>query len=437
MTSIYAMSSRFAFLCKEMLKMIRLRPVSAAALLLWTALGFPLLVSSQTSPAAVAAESETVRPEVGKPLTAASGLLRAQKYREALAKIHEADGASGKSAYESFVIERMRGFAAAGAGDAAVAAKAFESAFASGKMATGEKLGAMEAMVSAYYRAKDYNSTAVWANRYAKEGGSNPQITGLIPQLRFMSGDVGAAARDLAAQVQADEKAGRAPSEEKLQLLANCYIKLNDTNGYLLTMERLVAHYPKKSYWTDVIARVQRKQGFSERLALDVYRLKLATGNMVTANDYMEMSQLALQEGFNTEGKKVVDEGFNNGLLGKGPEADRQKRLRDLATKRIADEQKLAAQTEKEANASPDGGALVALGGNLVGSGQAAKGLALMEQGIAKGGLKRPDDAKLRLGIAYVLAGQKAKGQPLLKSVKGTDGTSDIAHLWYLYAQQH
>lgn len=416
--------------------MMRARPLSAS-LLLWAVLGFPVLTSLQSNPTSVAAESETVRPEVGKPLAAASSLLKAQKYREALAKIHDADSASGKSAYESFVVERMRGFAAAGAGDAQLAAKSFEAAMASGKMGAGEKLNAMEALVSAFYRAKDYNSTAVWAGRYAKDGGTNPQITGLIPQLRYMSGDVGAAARDLLSQVQADEKAGRSPSEEKLQLLANCYLKLNDTNGYLATLERLVAYHPKKSYWTDVISRVQRKSGFSERLALDVYRLKLATSNMTTANDYMEMAQLALQDGFNAEGKKIVDAGFSAGLLGVGAEADRQKRLRDLANKRLADEQKTIAQAEKDAGAAPDGSALVALGGNYVGAGQVPKGLGMMEQGIAKGGLKRPDDAKLRLSIAYIQAGQKAKALPVLKSIKGTDGTADLARLWSLYAQQH
>ena len=34
------------------------------------------------------------------------------------------------------------------------------------------------------------------------------------------------------------------------------------------------------------------------------------------------------------------------------------------------------------------------------------KGIPLIEQGIAKGGLKVPDEAKLRLGLAYMRAGQ-------------------------------
>jgi hypothetical protein len=47
---------------------------------------------------------------------------------------------------------------------------------------------------------------------------------------------------------------------------------------------------------------------------------------------------------------------------------------------------------------------------NLVFNGQSAKGLQLMQQGIAKGGLKRPEDAKLHLAIAYLLAGDNVQG---------------------------
>ena len=50
-----------------------------------------------------------------------------------------------------------------------------------------------------------------------------------------------------------------------------------------------------------------------------------------------------------------------------------------------------------------------------------------MQQGIAKGKLKRADEANLHLGIAYLRAGQKAKAQQAFKSVGGTDGTADLA----------
>jgi Tfp pilus assembly protein PilF len=66
--------------------------------------------------------------------------------------------------------------------------------------------------------------------------------------------------------------------------------------------------------------------------------------------------------------------------------------------------------------------------------GQFDKGIALMEQGIDKGDLKHPDDAKLHLGMAYLQADKKSKALQTFKAVQGTDGTSELAHLWAIAA---
>ena len=111
----------------------------------WAAFGLPAatpLVLAGVSSAALAADqnqgaetkSDTVRPEVGKPLQAAQEFLRAQNYKQALAKIQEADGVKDKTAYEIYVIDRLRGAAAVGAGDNDVAIKSFESSIGSGRL---------------------------------------------------------------------------------------------------------------------------------------------------------------------------------------------------------------------------------------------------------------------------------------------------------------
>lgn len=153
----------------------------------------------------------------------------------------------------------------------------------------------------------------------------------------------------------------------------------------------------------------------------------------------MEMAQLAIQAGNAVEGKKAIDDGFANGALGKGAEADRHKRLRDLANKKIAEAQKTAisAQDETDASAAKDGNSLVVLGEKLVATGQAARGISLMEAGIKKGGLRRPEDAKLHLGLAQIQLGQKAKGIQTLKTVQGTDGVADLARLWIIFTQKN
>ncbi len=75
------------------------------------------------------------------------------------------------------------------------------------------------------------------------------------------------------------------------------------------------------------------------------------------------------------------------------------------------------------------------VGLNYVYEGKADKGLPLIDQGIKRGGLRRPDDAKLLYGEALLEAGQKTRAVAAFKDVKGTDGTADVARLWVLQAR--
>ena len=402
-------------------------PVGVAAS---TGIALALLLGS-----AVQAQ-EPLRPEVGRPLQAAQEMVKGGRYREALGKVKEAEAAGARNANETYLIERMRLAAASGAGDAETAARSFEAISGSGKVSGADKLRMIESIAGTYYRAAQYGKSMQWSQRYFKEGGSSPAIRTMLIQSQYLSGDFAGAARELTLEIQAAERSGSAPPEDRLKLLLNAASKQNDNNAYVFAMEKLVTHYPKKEYWVDLLSRLQRKSGFSDRLALDTYRLSLATGSMTAPADFMEMAQLALQADLPGEGKQVVDKGFATGVLGTGPQAERHKRLRDLIDKRLAEDKIARADDERRALAAKSGDGLVAVGMDLVYTGQAAKGVTLMQQGIAKGGLKRTEDAKLHLGIGQLVAGDKAKAQATFKTVQGADGTADLARLWALYARR-
>lgn len=401
-----------------------------AFVVLAAAFSLQLTPDGRLALSAAHAESENLRGEVSKPLQAAQDLIKAKKYKAALAKIHDADAVPNKTAYERFILERMRGAAAMAAGEEAVAAKSFDTVINSGRLPAQEQLKIIEAMAGAYYRAKDYGKAVTWYQRYLKMDEGNPQMRTLLIQAQYLSGDYAAVARELSAEFQADDKAGRVPPEERMKLLGDSYAQMNDNAGYVSVLERLVAHYPRKEYWADLLARLQRKPGFADRLTLDLFRLQMATGSMISANNYIEMAQLALQAGFPAEAKQVVDKGFESGVLGNGPEADRHKRLKELVNKQVAEDQKTLGEGDAQAEAAKTGGPLVNTGYHYVTNGKFEKGVAMMEAGLAKGGLKRPEDDKLHLGFAYLQAGNRVKAIQVLKTVQGNDGTAELAHLW-------
>lgn len=387
-------------------------------------------VSSLVPTSAMAQAAETVKPAIGTLLHDASELAKAKKYKDALSKLRDADAVAGKTAYESYVIESTRGSYAMSAGDKETAVKAYEAVVSSSRLNATQKLAMYEALGGTYYTLNNLAKASTWYNRYLSEGGDDPKIKQMVTQISFQNGDCAKVSKDITANVRAEEKAGHNPVEGDLQMLANC--SKNDKTAYVVAMEKLTTYYPKRDYWKDLLNRLPARPGYSERLLLDMYRLKEELGLISTLDNYMEMSQLALQVGLPMEAQKIIDQGYKAGVLGVGAEAARHKRLKDMAVKNVAADAKALQQEMAEATAAADGTALVNLGFAQVTAGQSAKGIALMEQGIAKGGLSHPADANLHLGIAYLWAGKKTEAIKAFKSVQGTDGAADLARYWMI-----
>jgi hypothetical protein len=370
--------------------------------------------------------AETLRPEIGKPRQEAQQLMKQGKNKEALAKLRDLDKVGGKSANETYLIERTRAGASSAAGEYETAAKAFEYLIGSGKLSATEKAQFSEGLIGIYMRAGELGKANAAIERQLKDH-DDPKLRAYLMQNYYKQGNVAALENEL----RNAEKRGTL-TEDQLGMLANVQLKKNDKAGYVNTIEKLAANYPKPQYWTDLLNRVQGKPGFSSRLAVDVWRLKLANNLLKKPSEFMEMAQLVLQEKAPSEAIKVIDKGYKAGALGTGPDAARHQRLKDLAEKTLADQNKTFATDEAQLTKDGDNDGLAALGYSLVQSGQADKGLKMMEAAIKTNKLKYPDSAKLHLGEAYAVAGKKQQAISTLKSVNGKDGTADLARYFIM-----
>ncbi|MFV3077529.1 tetratricopeptide repeat protein [Niveispirillum fermenti] len=418
--------------------MIRTRLFTAA--LLGSALAFGSFAAVMAPSEAFAQKSggekgDTVRPAVGTPLQAAQELMKAKKFKEAVTKIKEADAVTDKTPFENFMVEQMRAIASYQAGDLATAEKSFEQVFASGRMPAAQQLTFTQALAQQFYQQKNYTKAIAWTQKYFAGGGNDQNMRTLLLQAYYLNKDFPNAIKEVSAKITAAERAGQTPSEQDLQLLASANNESKNEAGYVQALEKLVRYHPKRDYWLDLLMRTQRKQGFArDRLALDSYRLMNTVGLLDTTNDYMEMAQLSLQAGNPGEAKGLIDKGYAAGLLGKGAEAERHKRLKDLADRQVAEDQKSLAQTEREAVAGANGGPILRVAEAYAGYGNYEKAATLAEAAIAKGNLRNPDDARLRLVTYYLALGQKAKAETTLKAIKSTDGPADLGRLYMLHA---
>ncbi|MEI9986623.1 MAG: hypothetical protein WDN69_27695 [Aliidongia sp.] len=369
-----------------------------------------------------------VRPDIARSLKDAQDANQQQNWTAARAKLDEADAVSDKAPIEVFYINVTRATTDKGAGDLSGAAKALAAALETGKANPDQALVMMANITNLYIAAKDYPATVLWSQRYAKAGGKDPAVSVLVIQAEYLSGDYAGAAREGQAAIDAAEQAHQKPTEDQLQLVGNCFQKLNNDAGYTSVLEKLVTFYPTPQYWADLIAHVARKPGFPGRLMLDIYRLQHATGALITSNQYTDMVELDLQEGISSEAKAIADEGAAKGLVAKP--------LQNKATAAAAEDRKKLDRDEKEAAGMKDGNLLISIGYTYIGFADYQKGIAALEQGIAKGGLKHPEEARQELGIAYFQAGQAEKAIATFDSVSGTGPAGDVARLWAMRMKQ-
>lgn len=373
--------------------------------------------------------AQAVSAAIAKPLKEASDLARANKFKEALAKLN---GVSGSGPDDAYMLARIRGAAYQGMGDNGAAAQQLEAAFATGKVPGAEAGRLAETLAGIYAQRKENAKALSWVEKAKAAGDNSPGLRQIQDYVQGSSGDYGQIARDNAAKIQAAESAGRRPDEDDLLRLADAYRHTNNKAGDLTVKEKLVTYYPgNKQYSSIYLADLPGKAGFSSRFSLDLLRLRLSSGNLTAAGDYMEMAQLLLQAQLPAEAKAALDKGYAAGVLGTGAEAARQQRLRDLVNKSAADSAASLAKRTADAKAGKTGDDLVAIGTEYVSMGKYDEGIDLIQQGIAKDSLKHPDDAKLRLGVAQLQSGKgKAAGIKTLRSVQGADGTSDVARLY-------
>ncbi len=407
--------------------------VSRIALSLALAVGIAGAGTIVTPAAVMAGEAKapTVAPAVGKPLQAAQAALKAGNPKEAVAQASAA-AAAAKSPYEIYVSNEILGASYLKAGDYANLAKAFETSYNSGYMPPAEKTARLKVLTQVYYQLKNHPKTVEFANAYLKESPGDIEVPVLVAQVYYLQKDFKRASDALRAIVRSSDAAGRAVKEDTLALLMASEYEMKNDAGVASTLELLQTRYPKPQYMKDLVTTYEKTlRGGSAKTALDVQVVKFNAGLFDDAGDYTATTELALQDGLPGLAKKVMDKGVAAGVIGVGAQKDRETRMINMANTQAAADQKGLAAGEAEASKAKTGEALIKYGEAYWSYDMFDKAVAATEAGVAKG-VADMDDAKLRLGIAYISAGKRPQALEAFKGIAPESPAAKIAALWKL-----
>jgi hypothetical protein len=343
--------------------------------------------------------------------------------------------------YETMVLERTRAAAAQQLNDKPLILKSLEAAFATGLVATADRVGLAESIVSIASEFKDHSRVLQWSQRYAEFGGRNDAVAVARIQSQIATGDERGAQAALTARLDAADRDRRTLPESHLRTLLSMQQKAKDP-GATRTVERLATAYPRPEYWADIVVASARDPQMPERTLIQLYRLLRKTGFLNRLELGEEMAAIALKLGQPGETVSILDEMAAS--PGAKPPSSAVQALRAQALKQAATEASDRPAAEAAARRAAEGNALVDLGWAMVaglpagaGAAQVEPGLALIEAGVAKGGLRRAAEARLQLGLAQLAAGRVEPARQTLGTLSAQSAGDPLAvpiRLWSLFA---
>lgn len=386
--------------------------------------GLALAVALTVGVAApVAAQTAALRPEVLRPLLEAQKLQQDKRPEAALQTLATLDGRSDLQAAERFALERLRASALLAHSDEAGATQALARALDSGAGTPAERLPLAENLAVLAYRQKDYPLAARGAGAYRALGGPREALTTLHAQALYLAGHFAEAVQLLEPRWLAAQD--RAPADAaEWRLLASSHQRLGNDRRYTEVLLSLAQHQPSPEIWADLIQRQFKRPDLPAALELDLYRLLLATTGSPDAEDRVEHARLALEAGFPAEAVQVLQE----------QDRPQAQTLRERAQAQLAEDRRAQGELDKRLATAKDGNPAFNSGLNLVLSGQAAPGLALMQSGWDRGGLRQPQAARLRWGYAQYRAQQTTAARSTWQALLASPGfEADLARLWLTF----
>ena len=412
---------------------------SLVALAATATLGLSCVLLAPVASAASAPPAPTVSKSASKPLQAMQAASQAKNWAEVIAKSKDVEALPNKTPYDVFVMHQFLGIAQVQMGHYEEAIPSFKVQLDSGFMSPDDTSRVQRAMVSLNYQAKKWPEAVAAGQVVIDSGKANAETYFMIAHSLYFQErhkDVLAIVKQYLGEAAAR---GEKPEENCLIINSQSAIQIGDTKGIVTAYELLVQYYAKPGYWRDlmVMERDLLSRGTtSDVVTLNLYRLMREVDALKDGNDFLEMAQLAVQQGSPGEAIDAINRGMAANAFGSENEKSAAKTQLQTAQKLADTDRAGLGKFEAEAKAAKAGEAEVRLGQAYLSYDQPEQAAAAIQSGIAKGGLRNADEAQILLGISLLRLGRKDDAAAAFKATKGTDARlGDLARLWSLRAR--
>jgi tetratricopeptide (TPR) repeat protein len=228
--------------------------------------------------------------------------------------------------------------------------------------------------------------------------------------------------------ISMSKAADKVPKEQWYNLARYLYFEKNDTKNTVAVLEELLKYYPKKEYWVQISHMYGEQKKESQQLA--AMETAYVQNMLDKDNEQVTMAYLYLNADVPYKAAKVMDKGLNNeSINGKSKNWE----LAGNAWRQAQELDKAIPAMEKAASKSDQGELYARLGNVYLDNDEFKKAITAINKGLSRGGVKRPDTARLVLGMAYFNTQQYEKAREAFTAASRDERSAAYAKQWIGY----
>ncbi len=373
-----------------------------------------------------------LRNNVYEKLAAAQEAAEAKDLNSAARILDEMISSGGKNAlnsYELANVYNLYAFIHYSREDYAKALKAYEQVVAQPDIPVAMEVNTKYTIAQLYFVQEQWqkgiNALLDW---FAVTDSPNANAYVLLAQGYYQTKDYDKALLNVQKAINMYTADGKLPKEQWYNLARFLYFEKNDVKNTVATLEKLLTHYPKKEYWV----QLSHMYGEQKKESLQLAAMDTAyVQNMLDkGTEQVTMAYLYLNGEVPYRAGKVMEKGLKDGSI----QATSKNYEIAASAWRQSQELDKAIPAMEEAAAKSDDGELYARLGNIyLDSDRNKEAITAINKGLSRGGVKRPDTARLVLGMAYFNTKQYDKAREAFQAAGRDERSAKYAEQWINY----
>ena len=228
--------------------------------------------------------------------------------------------------------------------------------------------------------------------------------------------------------IQREEAAGKVPKEQWYNLARFIHFDRSNYAEALDILEILIMYYPKKQYWVQASHLYGEEKDDARQLA--ILEASYEQNLLDRSQDIVLLSQLYLNAEVPFPAARVLEKGFADEVV---ETESKNYELAGVAWRQAQEVAKSLPMLEAAASKSEKGELYARLGNVYLDVDKNKDAVDALLKGLDKGGVKRPDQARLALGMAYFNLGDFSAARRAFREARKDERAKSYADQWLKY----